>query len=500
MSTRTEFLDEVRSEAKPGIWTQGVNLARQGTVALQAQTASEVELRVRAPGRPVPLTVVLYPNDASWECDCPGRMDPCEHVVAAAIAFQQAEKQDAPMQATAARWSRVVYHLRRLDGGLQLQRALVHADGREEPLEGSVAGLLAKPAMAATLQIEQFDLQADRLLERPTRLALPPERLEALLKILEPARSVLLDGRPVAISGDPIHPRAVVEDRNGQFQVTVRRDPRVTEVVSPGVALCGDMLARLGETSMTGARLEQLPIVKTYPPEQLGELSARLLPELARRMPVEVKSARIPAIDRELRPRVVLELNQVDAGLSVLPTLVYGAPPHVRIDNGRMVYLRGAVPLRDEAAEQRLVHELRDELNLVPGRRTTVAGPEMVRWADKLRRWRGGLTGDARGLVNPNVKLVPQLQVASGTTGARRARRALPALLPGRRERRAPRARSRRRRWCAPGARGWGWCRSTGAGGRRCRRSGSTSTARASPSCSRRGARAASSRTTRSPS
>ena len=36
-----------------------------------------------------------------------------------------------------------------------------------------------------------------------------------------------------------------------------------------------------------------------------------------------------------------------------------------------------AVPLRDESAEQRLIHQLRDELNLAPGRRATVQGPEL---------------------------------------------------------------------------------------------------------------------------
>jgi SNF2 family DNA or RNA helicase len=115
---------------------------------------------------------------------------------------------------------------------------------------------------------------------------------------------------------------------------------------------------------------------------------------------------------------VQLELNRVEGGLSVLPTLVYGAPPSVRIDGGKMVYLRGAVPLRDEPGEQRLVHKLRDELGLVPGRRLTVAGPEMVRWADQLRRWRGDLTGDAAGLVSPNVKLLPAMSLQVGTSAA----------------------------------------------------------------------------------
>lgn len=418
MSATAQLLEAVRKAARPGIWSTGVNLSRSGAVALQAQTGQEMELRVRAPGRSVPLTVTLYPQDEAWECDCPGRVDPCEHVVAAAISVQQAERQEAPLQAAASRWARVVYRFTRVDGGLQLERALVHADGREEPLEGSLAALLARPAQAASVQVEQADLNADRLLERRTRGALPPERLEALLRVLEQARNVLLDGRPVAVSEEVVLPRAVVEDRGAQLVVTVARDPRITEVLSPGVALCGDALARLGETAMTGAWLQSLPLVRTFAPEQLGEVAARVLPDLGRRMPVEMRSRRLPPLDRELKPRLLLELQQLESGLSVLPTLVYGAPPSVRVDNGRMVYLRGAVPLRDEAAEQRLVHKLREELNLVPGRRMTVQGQDMVRWADKLQRWGGDLAGDAAGLVSPDVRLRPLLQVDAAASGA----------------------------------------------------------------------------------
>ncbi len=406
------LLEAVRDAARPGIWTQGVNLARQGAVVLESQKPGEVELRVRAPGRPVPLSVTLYTEDPDWSCDCPGRVDPCEHVCAAAIALSKAQTRDAPLQTAESKWSRVVYRFSRVEGGgLSLQRVLAHAGGTQTPLEGSLASLVASPAKAATLQVEQCDLQADRLLERPVRGALPPERLDALLQILVPAKNVLLDGRPVAISEEVVVPRARVEDRSGELVITLLRDPRVQEVVSAGVALCGDTLNRLGETQTAGAWLQNLPLVRSFPADQLSEVASRVMPDIARRFPVEMRSKRLPRVDRELRPRVLLELNQVEAGLSVLPTLVYGSPPSVRIDNGRMVYLRGAVPVRDEAAETKLVHQLRDELGLVPGRRMTVSGPEKVRFADKLRKWRGGLTGDAAAGLGANVKLVPNLDV-----------------------------------------------------------------------------------------
>ncbi|HYO55901.1 DEAD/DEAH box helicase [Archangium sp.] len=429
MSVTAELLETVRGEARPDTWSAGMGLARTGAVSVQSVGQEEAVLRVRVTGRPLPLTTVLYPEDDVWECDCRGRVDPCEHVVAAAIILHHSVAQRPPAQRVPAAQAgprpgaspkpeRMVYRFKRVDGGLQLERLLVRPDNTARLLARSLASLLTNPVEAARIQVEPYDLLADKLLLRPTRGALPPERLDALLRVLEPARTVIFDGALVSVSSEPLLPRVTVEDRGEQTVLKVEKDPRVTEVVSPGMAVCGGTLCRLGEQALTGAWLEKLPQERVFSPAQMGELTGKVLPDFARRMPVDVKSQRLPPIDRTLQPRISLELNPLDSGLSVLPTLVYGLPPSVRIDNGRMVYLKGAVPVRDEAAEQKLIHQLRDELNMVPGRRVTVEGKEAVQLADKLRRWRGGLTGDAASVVSPHVRLRPTLSVDAGATQA----------------------------------------------------------------------------------
>ncbi|HZI04528.1 MAG TPA: helicase, partial [Archangium sp.] len=446
MSLTAELLDAVREEARPDTWSAGMGLARAGAVSVQSVGEEEAVLRVRATGRPAPLTTVLYPEDEIWECDCRGRVDPCEHVVAAAIVLHHSVSQRAPAPRAPARPvpsrpapaqsntvqagprpgtapnapkpERMVYRFKRVDGGLQLERLLVRPDNTARLLARSLASVLTNPVEAARIQVEPCDLLADKLLLKPTRGALPPERLEALLRVLEPARTIIFDGALVSVSSEPVLPRVTVEDRGEQTVLKIEKDPRITELVSPGIVVCGGTLCRLGEQGLIGSRMESLPQERVFPPEQLGDLTGKVLPDLARRMPVDVKSQRLPRIDRTLQPRISLDLNQLDSGLSVLPTLVYGSPPTVRIDNGRMVYLEGAVPVRDEGAEQKLVHQLRDELNMVPGRRVTVQGKDAVQLADKLRRWRGGLTGDAARVVSPNLKLRPTLNVEAGTTDA----------------------------------------------------------------------------------
>ncbi|WP_223644863.1 DEAD/DEAH box helicase [Corallococcus sp. EGB] len=433
MSALAELLEAIREESGPATWSAGQALSRAGVVSVQSVDEEEVVLRVRVPGRPTPVTTTLYPEDEIWECDCRGKVDPCEHVIAAAIVLRQAEGRKAAAAAAPARPGpaatasrpgttpkpeRLVYRFKRVDGGLQLERLVVRPDNTARLLARSLTSLLQNPVEASRIQVEPCDLLADKLLAQPTRGALPQSKLDALLHVLEKSRTVLFDGTFVPVSSEPLLPRVTVEDRGEQTVLKVERDPRISELVSPGVAMCAGALCRLGEQSLTGARLENLPQERAFAPEQLADLTGKVLPDFARRMPVDVKSRRLPPIDRTLKPRISLELDKLDTGLSVLPTLVYGSPPTARIDNGKLVYLQGAAPVRDEPLETKLIHQLRDELNMAPGRRVTVHGKEAVQLADKLRKWRGGLTGNAAGVVSPDVKLRPMLTLDAAATEA----------------------------------------------------------------------------------
>ena len=67
-------------------------------------------------------------------------------------------------------------------------------------------------------------------------------------------------------------------------------------------------------------------------------------PPDARNKPVVVRSVKLPTARRDLRPRVVLEVDQQGERLSVLPTMVYGDPPTARVEGERLIYLGGALP------------------------------------------------------------------------------------------------------------------------------------------------------------
>ena len=113
---------------------------------------------------------------------------------------------------------------------------------------------------------------------------------------------------------------------------------------------------------------------------------------------------------------MVIDLEPLGTGMSAMAKLVYGSPPCVRIDDGKMVYLGGPVPVRDTAAERRMLESLRSALDLLPGRRMHFEGPDLAAFVGKLKRWRGDLAGTGASRIGADVRLEPRLRVSSAPT------------------------------------------------------------------------------------
>ena len=353
---------------------------------VERQDASEITARVRAPGQAIAPTVVLYVADAEWSCDCGGKVDPCAHVAAAVIVLSQARQRGDDLGAAHRPRAKVSYRFVESERRLWLRRYLVR-EGGEEELVGSLSSLVARGAEVTPTHDE---LTLDRVLSGFRRGHLERERLADILSLLAGCDDVRFEGRPVATSGEPLMPRAVVEDEKTGVVLRIERNPLAFEVVSRGLALQGGTLRPLGQTDLTGEMLEHLPLSRRFVGGELGELVTTVLPEIEKKFPVEVHTKRLPRAGRAEPPRIRMEYSQRDHALSVLPTLVYGNPPRARIDDGKLVHLSGAVPIRDEVAEKHLVHRLRDELNLVFGRRVDLDGKDAARFLARIPRVDGG--------------------------------------------------------------------------------------------------------------
>jgi len=442
----------IRRACAPAIWSKGVSLARAGAVTLESRDDDEIVLRVASPESKVAPTVVIYPGeepgDEEWDCDCRLKMRPCPHIAAAAIALDHSTSQSTPKEdggagedigkqgpptgpasrttATEAppllrnadeAGGRILYDLKTVQGGVRLQRSISQPGGGKQPLTKSVAGLLANPATARTIAADTHDVRADQLLQSRAGGILPSDKLRALLAVLAEARTVSVDGQPVSVSPDVVKPQAFIEDEGDNVVVVIRPDDSITRVIAGGVALCGDKLALLGETDMTGLWLQSLPSRQVFTPSQRGELKTRILPDLKARMVVRVRSSRLPETVRDLPPRIQLQVERAGDDLSVLPLLVYGTPICARIDDGRLVHLDGPVPVRDERAEQILRHRLRTELNLLPGRRCVYSGADVATMAERLQQFRGDIAGGAARFVQQRSRLVPHVDIQAKEDG-----------------------------------------------------------------------------------
>ena len=408
------FLEAVRKASLPGVWSQGVKLARAGAVSIDARDGADTTYRVRVTDAPVAPTVTLYVLEGEWTCDCGGKVDPCQHVAACAIADAQGLTSPADPGASSATApapagpSRLAYQLGRRGGTLLFERLVVAPDGQETELEGSVATRVTR---RGDLLPSHDDLALDRVAQGFFRGVVPVVKVPQLLELLESAKDVRLDGHPVRTSRAPVSPVVkLVDGKDGGVDVLVEAARGVSEVVACGLVRLGDTLRPLREMALTGERLELLPQRKHFAAADLATLAGEVLPALEARLDVRVRTTRVPGrTSARVRPRLLFELSQGFHAISVLPLIVYGDPPAARVDGDRLVHLGGPVPARDIPRERTLAVELRERLSLSVGRRVDYEGKEALRFAERLRGF-GDEVDDPEALLG-HAALVPQVEI-----------------------------------------------------------------------------------------
>jgi superfamily II DNA or RNA helicase len=397
------LFEAVRAGSGPSVWSRGGELARAGAVRSEPSAEGEIALRIVVAGQRVAPEVVLHPDELAWECDCGSRDDPCAHVAAAVIALRRG--------LVGAPEARVGYRLRREGGGLSFERVVAGERG-EEPLRGTLAAIAAGRVAGPRLAATAADDAVERALGAQRAGRLPRGVLQRVVALLADCPDVRLDGEPVHASREPCALRARVADSGSGFVVRLERDPPVSEELGDGVVRCGGELRVLGPSGLLGSELEAYARGRSFAPEEAAKLAAEVIPALARRIPVAVDTERLPRAEREA-PRLAVETRRDGDALAAMATLVYGDPPRARVDAGRLVALRGALPARDLAAEERLLSHLRATLGLEPGVRVRLEPGEAIAFAAKLERFRGRVLGDAHHAFFLAPALAPRFEGGS---------------------------------------------------------------------------------------
>jgi superfamily II DNA or RNA helicase len=406
------LFEAVRQACSPGDWSRGVELSRGGAVVVDHATKDEVMLKISTRSGMISPTVTLWPEDKDWSCNCSSQAEVCAHVAAAVIALRQAPRAGAEAPSPRPAAARLRYCFTRSQGGLIFERAVVQ-DGQARTFEGTLSALAERPS-GEVLVTTQADVAVELALGSRRRGWLTREVMPKLLVALSRCADVRLDNVPITASATPVGLRGCVVDEADGFKLFVEPTVAVTEVFANGAVLCGTTLRIVKEPELTAREREVLPTGRYFAASEALELVTEVLPALRKRLTVDIRTQRLPQLVA-VPPRVVLEVQREGETLTVLPTLVYGEPPTARVDAGRLVHLGGAIPHRDEVAERNLVQHLRNALGLVPGHRAQFTAADAVRFAAKLKTWKGEIRGEGHKTFVLIPPLEPRLQLDAST-------------------------------------------------------------------------------------
>ena len=407
------LFDAVRQACSPHVWSRGVEYTRANAVLSERADGEEVVFKVVTQDKAVQPTVTLWPDDEDWLCDCDHHEAVCAHVAAAVIAFRRAGQEGKPLPAAQQVSGRLRYAFARSQDALSFERYVVY-DGREQLLESPLSvsltrpgGLLFQGRVSIAVAATPADLAVESALGVHRRGRLPHETMRRLLAALASCSDVSVDGKAVKTLPQPIGLQACLEDQGDGFRLSLQYDPAISEKFGNGVMRCGDTLRPAANPALTARERADLAEGRHFGRDQITELLGDILPSLEKRLPVQVRTQRLPQVVQE-RPRILLDVHREGDALTVLPTLVYGQPPLARVDADRLVHLQGPLPKRNERAEAHLVRQLRQTMRLAPGHKAQFTGADAVRVATRLKSWRGEIRGDGHTAFELAPPLVPQ--------------------------------------------------------------------------------------------
>jgi superfamily II DNA or RNA helicase len=401
------FLEDVREAASAEAWSRGVQFARDGRVVIERAEADEVKAAVEMPGRVVPHEVHLWPADTEWSCDCESPADVCAHVTATVIAWNQTRTSEPWRPPVVEAVPHVGYRFRReRNDELSLDRAIVTGE-KEEPLAPSLVAVVRNRRILT----RQADLELDELLRYRPGTTLPRQLVPKVLDHLRDLDDVRLDGAPIRAGSAPVVPLGRVEDDGLGFRVRVVRDPAIEEVFRNGLVRCGDELRAVSDGALSPEQRQILGRGVSFEPGDVGKLVGEVIPDLRKKVPVEIRTARLPE-GEGTRPRILLDTKVVGHTLSVLPLIVYGEPPIARVDRGELVLLGKVIPVRSERIEKQLRSELAERLGLAVGIRKELGGSAGVALMHRAQQVHGvEIAGDGARAFQEMPAIEPKVRI-----------------------------------------------------------------------------------------
>ncbi len=371
------------------VWTTAVTLARHAKITwIRTGDLGEHEYHIHSASRDRDVIVSLTPEDESWDCDCGGDVDPCEHVLATLIAVKQGAVRKNSSSVASVRQGSVVHAFFRQGSVLSFTRYLVSNDSRIE-VKTSLLQTLKLNGSNSTAHFSMSDqeMNIDHVLMTQKNGVLDPQTMRYLLPSLARVRHVELDGEPIRVSPEAMPVVAEVVDVSEGYCLRRKMADATTEVFDNSAVILDGILSAIEDSSLRYEDFEMLKGAgKIFNHSDSLDLSTRVIPNLRAKIAVETIGCSLPKA-RKLRPTVRFEAQAFEHGqaLSVLPVIQYGDPCIAEIRLGQCeIKNRYEVPIRDMVQEGALLRQVEQQYGLRRDVPTVFSGQKVVNIAAQI--------------------------------------------------------------------------------------------------------------------
>ncbi|MBS1960413.1 MAG: DEAD/DEAH box helicase [Bdellovibrionales bacterium] len=348
------FLEWLKEEALPGVWSRGVQLSRAAKSIQRIsspQSANEQKFKVLTAERMLAYELTLWLEDQDAYCSCDAKIEPCHHVVGAALALQNGLITDASASIDS---TQPRLHYEWVDDateGLALKRSIRLGEA-DTPLTGTlinyVSGIQTGRIKGPAISASPSDLKIDGLLS--SRLI----NWTAVLTALSEMGEIRYGTRKLQASGKAQVPAAILRwktsgDKTLLWETLPEETPADYKKFKNGLEI---------RSSTVVYRSPELRALKwngrvEIAQDQLENFLAVTLPDLKGEYSVEVQ-AKLPELIEGVPE---LKFNYQALGtehLTITATIFY---PQAK----------DAIVRRDSALEQSLHHKLRHDYGMIAG-------------------------------------------------------------------------------------------------------------------------------------
>jgi len=376
---------QIQKNAKTKTWSRGNQLSNH--VYSLYQDEQELEFLVVEGEEEFESFIGVESHE--WDCSCSSREKVCPHICAIAIAHKakkiKSEEERHPK-------IKIRYVLISSQQGVLLHRETDEEPAR--PINGSIYG---RKDLVITEEDQymqtQFRLAFGRNLYRS-------ELVNYLTYMIGNKKKVLLDYKKVFPSLTQSGSLGVVEDIENGFFVKLVRDPKVLEVYGQVALLYKANKKRrelrlIGTNGLTRAQYTTFVRGMRYEVYDVQRLVSRIIPELRKRVPVQVKTERLPK-DHNLEPYLLVHTEARSESLLIHPKIVYGDPPIAEVLGSDITFLGKEVPIRDLQKEGTILDNALRVLQIPIGVESNFIAEDAVHRASILSKMLQ---------ENPNIKV-----------------------------------------------------------------------------------------------